>query len=110
MHIRAGACEARLYARGGGVQLGEQGRAVAAFRCREAGVHYRTSHLFALIALIVDVVVQGYRSDDQHVISFFMSPLPNLVNDLMISQFFHGDNALCDSHNPQKFLHLAVLV
>ena len=71
VHIGAGAGEPGLHVGVGGIQLGEYRRPVPAFGRREAGGHHRAPHFPALVALIVDVLVQGYRPNHQHVIVLF---------------------------------------
>ena len=69
----------RLHVGVGGIQLGEQSRLVAALGRREAGGHHGAAQLLALVALIVNVVVQGHRADDQHIICIFHALSPHFV-------------------------------
>ena len=62
--VGAGPGEAGLNVGVGRVQLSEQGRPISAFRSGETGGHHGSADFFPLVALIVDVVVQGHRPNN----------------------------------------------
>ena len=60
--------EAALHVGVGGIQLGENRRFIPALCRRKTGGHHGPADLPALVALVIDVVVQRDRAHDQNIV------------------------------------------